>query len=62
MLTSIYPDPEIAWRTGYAVIAAPNHRMEHGIVDAHRAFLAEPSITKDMLATRNVGLVILFTA
>lgn len=62
VLTYIYTGPEIAWRTGYAVVAAPYHRMERGIVDAHRAFLAEPPIAKDMLVARNVGLVILCTA
>ncbi len=62
VLTYIYPGPEIAWRTGYGVVAAPYHRMEHGIVDAHRAFLAEPLLAKDMLAARDVGLVILCRA
>ncbi|MEM7123153.1 MAG: hypothetical protein AAF563_17870, partial [Pseudomonadota bacterium] len=62
VLTYIYPGPEIALRTGYGVVAAPYHRMEHGIVDAHRAFLAEPLMAKDMLAARDVGLVILCTA
>jgi len=59
VLSYIYPGPELAWRTGLGVVAAPYHRDEAGILDADRAFRATPEAARLLLEDRGVGLVVL---
>jgi hypothetical protein len=59
ILSYIYPGPELAWRTGLGVVAAPYHRNEAGILDAHRAFLAPPDAARELIDDRGVGLIVL---
>jgi len=59
ILSYIYPGPELAWRTGLGVVAAPYHRNEAGIVDADGAFLAPPEEARAVIDDRRVGLIVL---
>jgi hypothetical protein len=59
ILSYIYPGPELAWRTDLGVVAAPYHRNEAGILDAHRAFLATPDEALPIIEARRIGLIVL---
>jgi hypothetical protein len=59
VLSYIFPGPELAWRTGLGVVAAPYHRDEAGILDADRAFRATPEAARQLLEDRGVDLVVL---
>ena len=59
ILTYIYPGPELAWRTGLGVVAAPYHRNEAGILDADRAFLAPPDAARGVINDRGVGVIVM---
>ncbi len=52
--------PELLYRTGHAVVAAPYHRNAPGILDIHRLFSAvDPAISKAIVETRGIELVLL---
>ena len=59
VLTYIYTGPELAWRTGLGVMAAPYHRNEAGILDADRIFLAPPEDARLIMEERDVSFVVM---
>ncbi len=59
ILTYIYSGPELAWRTGLGVMAAPYHRNEAGILDADRIFLAPPDDARRIMEERDVAYIVM---
>jgi len=59
VLTYIFPGPELAWRTGLGVIAAPYHRDEAGILDVDRAFRGSAEAARAIVEDRDVGVIVL---
>ena len=52
--------PELLYRTGHAVVAAPYHRNAPGILDIHRMFSAvDPATSKAIIEARGIELALL---
>jgi hypothetical protein len=52
--------PELLYRTGHAVVAAPYHRNAPGILDIHRMFSAvDPAISEAIVEARGIELALL---
>ncbi len=52
--------PELLYRTGHAVVAAPYHRNAPGILDIHRMFSAvDPATSKAIVEARGIELALL---
>ncbi len=52
--------PELLYRTGHAVVAAPYHRNAPGILDIHRMYSAvDPATSKAIVEARGIELALL---
>ena len=59
--TPIFFGSTVVGRTELSVLAAPYHRAQNAILDAHRIFAGSPEAAKAILERRNIDYVLLCT-